>query len=77
MRSSNLKYLTIPDIEAAEEDETIKGARIMKSRKYKSSIFYSTKYISMDDDIYERIYVYVKAKIIPNTCESIRSDVSV
>ena len=43
LRSSNLKLLTIADIVAAEEDETIKGARIMKSRKYKSSIFYETK----------------------------------
>ena len=56
-RSSNIVNITLHDIQEATTDENFIGAKVIKSRRYKTSMLYGTKIILLSEAVYYYVQV--------------------
>ena len=59
-RSTNLKNITLKDLDEATEDSEFVGARIVQSSRYKTSMLYGSKKIVISIAHFKNIGTFVK-----------------
>ena len=59
-RASNIFNITLAHVLAAEADAEYKGAMVLRSKKYKTSMLYGTKLLLLGKDIFVYLNKYIK-----------------